>query len=160
MRHFSILLAVALLLGGCSSTQHPAQPGYDIVLGEGARFEPGKAGYDPSLGGYWVNGNATSVRLDPTVLAGRSELVLSVRTAISTPRLSLLRVATPGHIVTVRSQDKNISVSPFDNPAHVEILRDTGYIRLEPSAERIKVILSAAFLQEYAPHGLSVFWTE
>lgn len=135
-------------------------PGYNIVLGEGAAFEPGKVGYDPSLGGYWVNGNVTSVRFDPAFLAGQSELVLSIRTAAMTPRLSLLRIATPEHIITARSQDKNINISSFNNPAHIEILRDIGYIRFEPSGERMKVFLSADFLRQYAPHGASVFWTE
>lgn len=156
--------ALSMLMIGCASAPN-TPPNYNVTCRKNAAFEVDKpTAFDPELGGYWLVGNGVTVSISP--IPGRtspgSDLVLSLRTTPTSSgktNLSLLRIVTPQHRITTRLQEKNVlRVELAEDASHVDLLRDTGYVRISENGNRMKVVLSGEFLQRYAPNGAALTW--
>jgi hypothetical protein len=184
--HFFVLLAVlGVVLGfaGCA-TPHPERSQFSIELHNGAGFDNGKLGYDREIGGFWLFGRNSGVLVTPLPLVGDAAgagaqpapLVLNVRTVPvrSAPSvIAMLLIATPSQFITARPGESSITVVPNSEttdaggtpsagkppaPARMEILTNNGDIAFERDDNRIRVVISGAFLRRHAPAGAYVKW--
>lgn len=157
-----LLLATLHLATACQTTPPPHRAPtaeYTLHRHQQAHPEPGKTNdYDPALGGYWFDGPIGVIRLDPnTQLSPAHDLVLNIRT----PRLRQLRILTPQHIISVKSHDNTLNITHQDgNSHHTQILNATGLVHVIPNGPRVKIQLSNAFLQRYAPDGFALAWSD
>ncbi|MDR1817288.1 MAG: hypothetical protein LBR07_03740 [Puniceicoccales bacterium] len=176
-RHLVFLPALMLTLfltSGCAGDEKSAiakqpaahaGPPYTVTLKRDALFEAGRAGFDASIGGYWLAGDNGTLRLDPPAGIApdtpAKDLALSIRTspdARGRSNIGWVRVSTPTHILIARPGEDSVTIAPYDNQSNVEVLRNVGYVRFEPAGTRIAVIVSGGFLRRFAPDGASLAW--
>jgi hypothetical protein len=155
-----LLLGILLHATACQTTPPPLRsptPEYTLHRHSHARPEPNKTGeYDPTLGGYWLDGPTGVIRLDPrTPTPPTHDLILSIRT----PRLRQLRLLTPQHTILVQNHDNTLNITNQEGHAHhTQILDATGLVRITPDGPRVKIQLNNTFLQHYAPDGVVLAW--
>jgi hypothetical protein len=162
-----VLVSLLSFAAGCTTTP-PTLPNYSVTCRKSASFETGKpSGYDPEFGGYWLAGSsATGATISLTPRANQNapggDLVLSLRTTTdprSKSNLSFLRLLTPQYSITARSQEPGVlSIESSSDPSHLQILRDTDYLRISLEGNRIKIVLTDEFLRRYAPSGAALTW--
>jgi hypothetical protein len=177
---FALPVLAAISLVGCATAPEETStiPAYVLQLRGNATFDvEGKArrpGFDAASNAWWLLGNGATVLLIPSSAPpGESgnaarcgvesgPVVFYLRTVAGgagESRVSLLRIATPDHRIEVLgSAPDMVHISKTGVPASVETLRGGGLIQISRAGNRVKVVLSAGFLRQYAPHGAAVSW--
>ncbi|MDR2981294.1 MAG: hypothetical protein LBV12_03500 [Puniceicoccales bacterium] len=159
-----LALVSSVFLAGCTSPPPPpTTPEYEIFCSQGVRLDPDKAGYDSAIGGYWLIGSGNTIRLERhDETAPSANLVLNIQTKPSAQlasNISELRIVTPdNYILRTRFGDESISRTLVGNQSDVQVLRNTGFIKIVRDGNRMKITFSAAFLRQYAPYGMAVTW--